>query len=357
MPSQAKPNVNTVWASGGLATPVDSAKQALGFIAEIPDYDTFNGMIQQISAFQKHTNQEGIPVHDLNTPYFTNAFVKGNGTIYIALQDSTGQALPAAGLRNAYWADWLPTSRFAGLVGAARNVRMSIPAASATATLTADEIVVETLLGGTRYCLPGFNKPINLATNGVGGMDTGAAPASGYVGIYAIYNPVTGVSGLLAVNATATAAPEICAGVMPAGYTASALVSVMRVTAGQLFGFAEQTGRLVNHGSVATLGTAALQPTYVALSIAGSIPKNAKTMSGVLGIGSVTASATSSMALAADTAGSGEIQAGLANAPASLVMYTPFSNLVVTTQQTLYYKLTCSGTILNGNIYTTGFTF
>jgi len=105
MPSQAKPNVNTVWASGGLASPVDAAKQALGFVAEIPDYDDFNGMIQQISAFQKHVNQEGVPVYDALTQYYTSGFAKANGTIYVALQDTLGNAPPALNATNVYWRD------------------------------------------------------------------------------------------------------------------------------------------------------------------------------------------------------------------------------------------------------------
>lgn len=105
MPSQVKPNVNTVWASAGLAAPVDAAKQALGFIAEIPEYDDFNGMIQQISAFQKHVNQEGVPGWDALTQYYTGGFTKANGTAYVALQDSLNNAPPALGATNAYWRD------------------------------------------------------------------------------------------------------------------------------------------------------------------------------------------------------------------------------------------------------------
>ena len=48
---------------------------------------------------------------------------------------------------------------------------MSIATASATATFTADEIIVETALGGTQYRLSSFNKTINLGVVGAGGMD------------------------------------------------------------------------------------------------------------------------------------------------------------------------------------------
>jgi hypothetical protein len=110
---------------------------------------------------------------------------------------------------------------------------MSVTAASATATLTADEIIVETALGGVRYCLPSFSKTINLATTGAGGMDTGTAPVSGYVAIYAIYNPTTGTAALLATRMRRRAQqPNVYGGAsMPAGYTASALLAVWPTTA------------------------------------------------------------------------------------------------------------------------------
>ncbi|HBQ8792691.1 TPA: hypothetical protein L9B16_003369 [Klebsiella quasipneumoniae] len=58
-----------------------------------------------------------------------------------------------------------------GVVGATRNAAMRIATASATATFTADEIIVETALGGTQYRLSSFNKTINLGVVGAGGMD------------------------------------------------------------------------------------------------------------------------------------------------------------------------------------------
>src|SRR5690349_17257787 len=72
---------------------------------------------------------------------------------------------------------------YSPVIGSARNVVMSVTTASATATLTADEIVVGAALGGQKFMLSSFNKTINLATvgvnAGVGGMDVGSAPVSG----------------------------------------------------------------------------------------------------------------------------------------------------------------------------------
>ncbi|MDA5495940.1 hypothetical protein PGS50_22215, partial [Yersinia intermedia] len=68
-------------------------------------------------------------------------------------------------------------SQLTGVVGTSRNAKMSIPSASATATFTADELIVQTALGGLQYKLSSFSNTVNLATTGAGGMDTGTVPA------------------------------------------------------------------------------------------------------------------------------------------------------------------------------------
>ncbi|MEI7376142.1 phage tail protein [Dickeya chrysanthemi] len=125
-------------------------------------------------------------------------------------------------------------SSFSGVIGMTRNAIMNIPSASASATYIADEIIVGMVLGGDQYRIGLFRQTIDLTKKGIGGMDTGTVPDEGFVGIYAIYNPVTMLSGLLAVNATSVKLPEIYSGTnMPDGYTASALLTVVPVKAGK----------------------------------------------------------------------------------------------------------------------------
>ncbi|MEN3753720.1 hypothetical protein ABC733_17035 [Mangrovibacter sp. SLW1] len=132
-----------------------------------------------------------------------------------------------------------------GVVGQSRNAVMNVAAASSTATWTADELIVETALGGTQYRLNNLNLSVNLATTGAGGMDTGTVPTTGFVALYVIYNPTTQASALLAVDATSTTPGEVYSGDnMPSGYTASALVSVWRIASGQ-FVIGYQEGRRV----------------------------------------------------------------------------------------------------------------
>lgn len=180
----------------------------------------------------------------------------------------------------------------AGVVGSVRNLRVGITTAAATAAFTADEVIVESALGGIRYCLPSFNKTINLATTGAGAMDTGTAPVSGWVAIYAIWNPTTSTAALLATNATAAVAPEIYGGAnMPSGYTASALISVLPTTAGSLLGVFRQFDRDVHYFN--TVLNSSTPTGFASVSLATCVPRNAKRWRGN---GAMTSSAASSVA-------------------------------------------------------------
>jgi hypothetical protein len=204
------------------------------------------------------------------------------------LIECTGGALQVAPATAGQHAPQM--GQVAGVAGSASNLTMTITAASASGTLTADEIVVETALGGVRYCLSAFNKTVNLAAVGAGGMDTGAAPASGYVALYAIYNPTTATSALIATNATAAAAPTIYGGAnMPAGYTASALVSVWPTNGASQFVIGSQQDRKFLCAGVQVLN-ATTTVAKTTLSVASAVSKNAKYCSGYINLLSSAAS-------------------------------------------------------------------
>lgn len=170
-----------------------------------------------------------------------------------------------------------------GIVGTSRNAKISIPVPLATASFTADELIVQTALGGYQYKLCNINKTINLAASGAGGMDTGTVPISGYVALYVIYNPTANVSALLAVNTTSTLAPEICGGVMPLGYTASALVSVWRIVASKFIP-GEQVNRSISIQSTTAFTITASTPATTIASISSIVPPNTKRISGIVNI-------------------------------------------------------------------------
>ncbi|SPA44826.1 hypothetical protein [Cupriavidus taiwanensis] len=225
-----------------------------------------------------------------------------------------------------------------GIVGAVRNARMSVAAASAIATFSADEVVVETALGGLVYRLPNFSKTVNLATVGAGGMDTGTAPANGYVALYAIYNPTTGASALLAKDATSGVQPEVYgAANMPAGYTASALVSVLRTNGSSQLTACFQVDRAIYIGTLTALTTSTVSGAFTSFAISSIVPPNAKAITaGSVQAGS-SATSTVAVSVAGSSVGFGAISASFATNSAQA--YTvPMPRIALLTPQTLYYS-------------------
>ncbi len=220
-------------------------------------------------------------------------------------------------------------------VGAVRNLSMSVTAASASGTLTADEIVVETSLGGLTYKLASFSKTINLATTGAGGMDTGSPPVSGAVAIYAIYNPTTGTGALLAQSNVSVPTSVYTGAAMPAGFTASALVSI-RLISGSQFTTGFQQNRkitipLTNQNSSSAVVTNQLLVMGVPLGTIG--------VDITLQITNATAS-TMGLTIKADTTnGFGSRSAAVSSANQSVVAITDFRLL---TQQSLWFSTTNS---------------
>lgn len=243
-------------------------------------------------------------------------------------------------------------SQVASALGAV-NAR-AYTAAASSFTLTADRVVAVTAAaGGLAYATSGFNKAINLATTGAGGMDTGSAPTSGYVAIYAIYNPTTTTWALLATNATSAAAPEVYAGAnMPSGYTASCLVSVWGTTStANQFRAGLQRGRHIAFPPATALSSTTPQASYTALSISTIVPPNAL---GVTGYYNPQSSATSSIivAVAADSNGTDENYGSVSSA----ALAGGFRCLLATAQ-TIYYKFTSTAGTPQIGINVAGYEF
>lgn len=245
----------------------------------------------------------------------------------------------------------VPMAQAAGVVGSVRNLKMYVSAVSATATLTADEIIVETALGGVRYCLPNFNKTINLGTTGAGGMDTGSAPVSGFVALYAIWNPTTSTAALLAQNASTMRTSVYSGANMPAGYTASALVGVWPTNGGGQFMLGLLRDRRLSFANVALLSTGSVvAPTN--LSISAVVPANAVRLGGALSAQS-TATANNGITVATDTnlVGSQVCNGGLAAGAASTMAF--FVD-IATAQQISYQTANSAGSptfLMNASSY------
>lgn len=229
-------------------------------------------------------------------------------------------------------------SMFSPVVGSVRNLLMNVTAASATATMTADEIIVETALGGQTFRLASFNKTINLATTGAGGMDTGTAPVSGFVALYAIYNPTTATAALLATNATAAVAPNVYGGAnMPSGYTASALVSVWPTNSSSQFAPGTQVDRVISVGESQVASGTAVGTSGNPVALAStSFPKNARRVSGWVSLTNTVANTNSQALLSSVVGQSLGARRITFNSAAIGGQIQSFANLPITTPQTLF---------------------
>ncbi|WP_244102396.1 hypothetical protein [Burkholderia ambifaria] len=275
-------------------------------------------------------------------------------TSYV-LESCTGAAMQTAPATQTQHAPQM--GQVAGVVGSARNVVMNVASASSSATMTADEIIVETALGGVRYCLAGFNKTINLATTGAGGMDTGSAPTSGYVALYAIYNPTTGASALLAKNATSAVQSNVYSGAnMPSGYTASALVSVWPTNGSGQFVVGDQIDRLVSLPYASVASTTSQIASLTALSISSFAPPNAKSVGGLMNIASSNSS-NSTIAIASRASSVGQQSTSCSGTSAGgLLAGSSFSNLAILMPQTIYWSASAaSGTFSSAAIFMTSY--
>lgn len=337
-----------------------------------------DGVIQQVKIAHANTGAStyapdgltAIPIYGLGLQPLQGGELALNGTVVLmhatiagvnsgnpiaVLMECAGGAQQIAPATQSQHA--VPMAQAAGVVGSVRNLVMSVTAASATATLTADEIIVETALGGVRYCLANFSQSINLAATGAGGMDTGAAPVSGFVAIYSIYNPTTQTRQLLATNA-ATLQGNVYGGAnMPSGYTASALVSVWRTNASSQFIVGQQKDRAISVPVTGVLNSSTNVTTPTLLSIAGAVPANAKYVSGFYGVTSTTAGTPGSIDVYSDSAGTGRQFFSPYIPSASQGNSSNFNRLIVGSAQTIYYDSSVSSGTPTGTISITQYEF
>lgn len=329
-----KPDFSYQWSSGGAIVAPSNVKIQTGWTAEVPPFQWENWSQNRQDNAILHLFQKGISEWDaVSNYYFTTSgvrsYVQGSdGNIYVAKADSVNQN-PVTDSTQTYWTRAFPNTNPA--IGVSANLKAGITVANASLTFTADEVVVGSALGGSVHKIASLNKVINLATTGAGGMDTGAAPVNGWVGVYVIYNPITSVSALLAVNA-ASLVPSVYAGAnMPAGYTESALISVARTNPSSQFYPLVQVGRRISYSQLIIASAAIV--TNVSISIATGVPQNAVSTGGWLSCTS-TVSAALGITVYSDSVLSGGRSFASTN---STNASTPFS-IDIRVPQTLWYS-------------------
>lgn len=229
-----------------------------------------------------------------------------------------------------------------GNVGAV-NGKMLVTSASATATFTADEITTETALAGTAYKLASYSQAVNLATTGAGGMDTGAAPASGFVSVYAI-NKADGTTSILACNVTTSSAEIYGGGSMPSGYVASALLGIVKTNGSSQIIISCLLGRKYSWvGTSALVAGNATSLTSVSLT---AVPTTARFVDLYCSF-SATPAATQTGAVirSGNTSSYPGITLALSGAAASPILGGLTQTLPLMTAQTVWYSITTGSTL------------
>lgn len=238
---------------------------------------------------------------------------------------------------------WLiPNTQVTGfttsLAGDAKGVSMALTTPSANGVITAEQVVVATALNGSQFKLNSYSQTLNLAVTGAGGMDVGSAPNTGYVAIYAIYNPTTVTTSVLGTNATSSVATTIYSGSnLPSGFTYSALLSVWPTNSSLQFIVGTQHGRTIQVPEVTVLSTTTPSGSPASISLTTAVPPNATSVQGNFTLNNSGGSTSYQTVLCSSTnttiCSIGKQVSQLTGATVEL----PFSGILLTTAQTIAY--------------------
>lgn len=246
------------------------------------------------------------------------------------------------------------------VVGSASNIKATLATAGTSITVTADSVTVGTALNGTSYTLTSYSQPFNGATTGAGGMDTGSLPTSGWVALYAIYNPTAPAISILGTNC-ATSCPTVYAGgAMPAGYTASALLVVLPTNATPAIQSGYVRGRYFSYATLATaLSTTSSHASATSLSLTSVVPPNAVTVSmdGSLTCGTTPGANSTTINLfsqSTDTTAQDQLLINCVSANGAAIL-APMQVMPIVTPQTIWYTNTVQGTSPSNNLYVSGY--
>lgn len=264
-----------------------------------PALEDFNGAMYTHGQLLAYLHQVGVPEYNATQEYHIGSITNLGGTLYKSkINTNIGNSPDTSA------AQWQAIPEAAPPVTAKKGVRAYLSAANASVTISSDEVIVKSALGGAAFLLDSFSQSINISIVGAGGMNAGVAPVSGYVAIYAIYNPTTNTRSTLAVNATLAAQPEVCGVSMPAGFTASSLLGVWPTTAASILAIGLLRGRRFSRPNITVLSTAVGTGVFTTLSVASAIPLNAISCRGFINVTSAAGSNNNAF-IASDSLGTG----------------------------------------------------
>lgn len=303
-----------------------------------PALEDFNGAMYTHGQLLAYLHQVGVPEYNAAQEYHIGSITNSGSSLYVSRTNNNTGNTPLTSPANWRNIDAAPAN-----TGAAVNLRSTLPSAGVLSTFSADEIIVKRSLGGASYALSSVGIGLNLGITGPGGMDAGTAPANGYIAVYVIYNPTTGAINSLATNATLSVMPEIYgAAPLPAGFVASALLTVIPTNAGAQMKAYRVNGRQVNI-QLASVFTSAVGIPPTVVSIATAVPRNAIEIFGELQL-AVDAAASMSLTVTSDASGVGQQNVSLVTTAGGGTTGN-YSNVpVITTQSVTVQASTTAGT-------------
>jgi hypothetical protein len=251
-----------------------------------------------------------------------------------------------------------------GVAGDTRNLKI-VQGSTTTLTVTADEILTETTLGATIYKEASASHTLTITGTGANGMDTGSAPASGYICVYSITKGDGSTFAVLGVNEATNHCPTIYPGAsMPSGYLASGLLSIWPTDGSSHVVAGTTLGRKFWWDTPKSISTSLTgQTTLTSQTVAAGIPptsgsSGAKTID--ILFGGTSTHGANVVAAAGDTGGIGTQQcAQTANAANIVVGGNAFfgcglSDIPVLTSQVVFLVETGANT---DALYVRGYTF
>jgi hypothetical protein len=270
-----------------------------------------------------------------NTAFVTaavNAITSG----FAALNGSASQVFAVAPATASNQA--VQFGQLTGVVGLVRNLSMRLTSAGSAIVVAAAEVQVESILiGGLKATIAGLNVTFDGTHTGANGMDTGSLPVSGFVGIYAIYNPTTSTEAVLGVNASSLLNETYTGANMPSGYTMSALLTVLPTNASGLIVPCTVTDRSVDIVGVTAMSTNTVAATPTMVNNL-AVPLNAKSFSGSITAAN-SAAGTVTLTVYSSIAGTGAQDVGIATtgAASNKVLIT---RMKLSTSQRMFYSST-----------------
>ncbi|OWK47545.1 hypothetical protein [Fimbriiglobus ruber] len=331
---------STPVSSGGFNVPRTSINQAFNDVTTAMQYFQQGNAAAFITSAMNGGTAYSYPEY---------AIVSHGGVTYVSLANSNTDTPPSS--------KWqvLTSLGNSGVVGDSRNLVIA-QASTVTATVTADEVIVETALGGTTTKISSFSVTLNTASTGLNGMDTGSPPSSGYLWVYAVTGPGE-TPGVLAQTASGTP-PSIYGGShMPSGYTQSALIGILPTNSSAQFpGFYQIARELFYSPGIAFLSSATGQSSLTSASLA-SVPVGARMVSGSLESQTGNAGGTEPPEVSSDSSGNiTQKGTGFAGIVTNLRPVVNFRLLPILTAQTIWWR-TADTTASSVNAFVSSYTF